>query len=125
MKRFMFCLFLVLLMTGFSVYAFYSCKDTADEIKQSIEAASESYKKGDLDTSVKCAENAISLWHKLSDRTVFVEDAQNDIEIEMSLARISELIRQQSDDLYAECRVLYALLDSFMDKQTPRPANIF
>ncbi|MBR4305578.1 MAG: hypothetical protein IKT78_01900, partial [Ruminiclostridium sp.] len=59
------------------------------------------------------------------DRTVFVEDAQNDIEIEMSLARISELIRQQSDDLYAECRVLYALLDSFMDKQTPRPANIF
>ncbi len=125
MKRLLLCLSLVLLMTVFSIYAFYSCKATAEEIKQNIESVSESFGNEDFDTALSKADNAINLWHKLSDRTIFVEDVQNDIEIEMTLARISEMTRQKSDDIYAECRVLYSLLDSFIDKQTPRFANVF
>ena len=112
-------------MTVFSIYAFYSCKATAEEIKQNIESVSENFRKEDFDTALQKADNAINLWHKLSDRTIFVEDVQNDIEIEMTLARISEMTRQKSDDIYAECRVLYSLLDSFIDKQMPRLANVF
>lgn len=125
MKRLMLCLFLVLLMTGFSIYAFYSCKATAEEIKRNVESVSENFRNEEYATALIKADNAIDLWHKLSDRTIFVEDVQNDIEIEMTLARISEMTRQQSDDIYAECRVLYSLLDSFIDKQTPRLANVF
>lgn len=125
MKRFLFCLFLVFVMTGFGIYAFFSCKATANEIKQNIEAVSESFENEDYDTALIKADNAINLWHRFSDRTVFVEDVQNDIEIEMTLARISEMARRQEGDIYAECRVLYSLLDSFIDKQTPRFANIF
>ncbi len=125
MKRLLLCLSLVLLMTVFSIYAFYSCKATAEEIKQNIESVSENFRNEDFNTALSKADNAINLWHKLSDRTIFVEDVQNDIEIEMTLARISEMTRQKSDDIYAECRVLYSLLDSFIDKQTPRFANVF
>ncbi len=125
MKRLLLCLSLVLLMTVFSIYAFYNCKATAEEIKQNIESVSENFRKEDFDTALQKADNAINLWHKLSDRTIFVEDVQNDIEIEMTLARISEMTRQKSDDIYAECRVLYSLLDSFIDKQMPRLANVF
>ena len=43
----------------------------------------------------------------------------------MTLARISEMAKQRDDDIYEESRVLFTLLDSFIDKQTPTLANIF
>ena len=125
MKRLTLCLTLILLMTAFGAYAFFNCKSCAEEIKQEVYTVAECFKKEDYDTALFISDKAIGLWHKLSDRTIFVEDIQNDIEIEMTLARISEMARQKDDDIFEECRVLFTLLDSFIDKQTPTFANIF
>ncbi|MBQ8789828.1 MAG: DUF4363 family protein [Ruminiclostridium sp.] len=125
MKRLSLCLALIISMALFGSYAFFSCKDCAVEIKQEIESAARCFKNEDYVTATEFSDKAIILWHKLSDRTVFVEDIQNDIEIEMTLARISEMARQQDDDIFEECRVLFTLLDSFIDMQTPTLANIF
>lgn len=125
MKRLILCLTLILSMSLFAFYAFFNCRTCAEEIKQEIKSAAECFKKEDYSTALGISDKAIDLWHKLSDRTIFVEDIQNDIEIEMTLARISEMARQKDDDIYEECRVLFTLLDSFIDKQTPTLANIF
>ena len=125
MKRLTLCLSLIVIMTAFGAYAFFNCRGCAEEIKQEIKSVAEHFTKEDYETALGLSDKAIDLWHKLSDRTIFVEDIQNDIEIEMSLARISEMARRRDDDIYEECRVLFTLLDSFVDKQTPTFANIF
>lgn len=125
MKRLTLCLTLILLMSLFGAYAYSNCRECAEDIKQEILSAAECFKKEDYDTAIEFSDKAIDMWHKLSDRTVFVEDIQNDIEIEMTLARISEMAKQRDDDIYEESRVLFTLLDSFIDKQTPTLANIF
>ena len=125
MKRLTLCLILIPLMILFGAYAYFNCRECAREIKQEIRSAAECFKKEDFNAAIEFSDKAIDMWHKLSDRTIFVEDIQNDIEIEMTLARISEMVKQRDDDIFEESRVLFTLLDSFIDKQTPTLANIF
>ena len=59
-------------MSLFGAYAYSNCRECAEDIKQEIQSAAECFKKEDYDTALEFSDRAIDIWHKLSDRTVFV-----------------------------------------------------
>lgn len=125
MKRLISCSLIVAVIIGFSLYGYYYSANATENIKSSIEALMQRFEEGDYDAAQKAAQDARHEWAALSADTIFVEDTECDNEIQMSIARINELCVQRDDEIYAECRVLQELLDSYISRQQPTPANIF
>ena len=125
MKRLLGCVAITVLLIAFSVYGYFCSQNVSEEISVILSQVTDSFENEDYEKAISLANSAREKWYSLSENTVFVEDTECDNEITMSLAKICEMAEQESDDIYAECSVVKALLRTYVLRQQPIIANIF
>ncbi len=124
MKRLLICSVIMTAVTAMSIYSYNYCENTATSISLTLSEISESCEKGDYETAQEKAKSARITWQNISENTVFVEDTECDNEISMTLARIEEMAKRQSDDIFYECTVADELLQTFITRQKPTWGNV-
>ncbi len=125
MKRLLICTLIITAVIGLCLYSYSYCEKTAQNISDTLSLMIISYDNSDYKSAEEYALTAKNQWHDISENTVFVEDTECDNEITMTLARIEEMVKRRSEDLYYECIVAKELLSTFVTRQKPTISNVF
>lgn len=124
MKRIVICIVLaVLIFAGGTAALFYTNK-VAYDITGNLSAVQSCYLKGDTEGAEAAAGKMEESWRKFRSLHMLMVDNDHTLEITMSAAKITDMLKRGNDEVLTECAVMKELIETYRQEQTPNIMNV-
>ncbi|MGN0665158.1 MAG: DUF4363 family protein [Huintestinicola sp.] len=124
MIRVKIAVWLMFAILAYSIASLFILDSQNDKLKAQIYKVQKLYDSGDMEGALRESNELNDLWHDYEKIvTVIIHDDQMD-QLNVSIARITPLIADGSDELTAEIQSLYHEIDQLYESEFPTWYNI-
>lgn len=124
MKRIIACCIMAAVIFAGGAAALYYTDKAADEIIDNLRLIESCFLKDDKEGAEEAAEKMEEGWDNFRKLHILTVDNDHALEITMSAARISDMLRRDNEDVLTECKVMEELIRVYREEQEPSILNI-
>ena len=124
MKRIVVCIILAALLFAGGTAALLYTNKVAYDITDSLSTVQSCYLNDDMEGAEAAAGKMEESWSKFKKLHILMVDSDHTLEITMSAARITDMLKRDNDEVLTECTVMKELIETYRQEQTPNIMNV-
>lgn len=124
MKRIIICCIITAVIFVGGILALCYTNNTADNITEDLKLIETCWLKEDKEGAMEAARRMETCWKNFRKLHMLTVDNDHALEITMSAAKITDMLKRENDDLLTECAVMSELIRVYKDAQSPVIMNV-
>ncbi len=124
MKRIVLCIILAVLIFAGGTAALLYTNKVAYDITDSLNAVQSCYLNDDMEGAEAAAGKMEESWRKFRSLHMLMIDNDHTLEITMSAAKISNMLKRDNDEVLTECAIMKELIETYRQEQIPNIMNV-
>lgn len=124
MKRIIICCIITAVIFVGGILALCHTNNTADNITEDLKLIETCWLKEDKEGAMEAARRMETCWKNFRKLHMLTVDNDHALEITMSAAKITDMLKRENDDLLTECAVMSELIRVYKDAQSPVIMNV-
>ncbi len=124
MKRIVLCIILAVLIFAGGTAALLYTNKVAYDITDSLNTVQSCYLNDDMEGAEAAAGKMEESWRKFRSLHMLMIDNDHTLEITMSAAKISNMLKRDNDEVLTECAIMKELIETYRQEQIPNIMNV-
>lgn len=124
MKRIITCLIIAAVIFAGGTAALFYTGSTADKITGELERIEACWQEGDKEGAMEAAREMEQCWESFRKLHMLIADNEHALEITMSMAKITDMLKRDNEEFLTECNVMSELISVYKQGQLPTFTNV-